>query len=235
MHHGIDGQAATPVKYERTPWGACYVRLTNTEKPGLYEYHETHAVLPCQRCQRPGAGGIIWAVPVDDFTTRWLGVQFFPFDEHGNVPREAYQAINSLGLSDQKADYSENWVEEVGHWWNHGHPWRAGPIWEDEVFMGTQGDVERGHLPDWDNWHLASSDRGLALMHRLWKEQVDRVREGLDPIGIERQRSEEGLVPIPADVQFVSWDQGLWLFNKSVDERMRMAEQRLAGARCDRM
>jgi 5,5'-dehydrodivanillate O-demethylase len=231
LHHGKDGQPPSPIKYERTPWGACYVRLQDTDRPGIYEYHETHAVFPCQRCQRPGAGGIIWAVPLDDFTTRWLGVQFFPFDKDGKVPREVYQAIHGQGLSDQKANYSENWVEEVGHWWNYGHPWRGGPIWEDEVFMGTQGDADRGFLPDWDKWHLASSDRGVALMHRLWKEQVDRVKEGLDPIGIIREPDDEKYIPITADVRHLSWEAGLARFNMTIEERMREREVELAEAR----
>jgi nitrite reductase/ring-hydroxylating ferredoxin subunit len=230
MHHGGELKQPTPVKYERTPWGACYVRLTDTERPGVYEYHETHAVLPCQRCQRPNAGTIIWAVPIDDFTTRWLGVSFYPFDKDGNVPQEAYQAINSQGLSDMKADYTEGWVEEVGHWWNHGHRWRGGPIWEDEVFMGTQGDAERGFLPDWDKWHLASSDRGVALMHRLWKEQVDRVKEGLDPIGIIREPANEMFIPVTADVRLLNWEDGMARFSMTVEERTREREADLAEA-----
>jgi nitrite reductase/ring-hydroxylating ferredoxin subunit len=230
MHHGIDGQPPTPLKYERTPWGTCYAELKNSEKSGLYEYHETHAVFPCQRCSRPGGATIIWAVPIDDYNTRWLGVSFFPFDKDGNLPAEVYRAINDPTPTDAKVDFSENWVEEVGHWWNHGHPWRGGPIWEDEVFMGTQGDAERGFLPDWDKWHLASSDRGVAMMHRIWKEQVDRVKEGLDPIGIDRDQDEEGYVPLTADVRYLNWDEGMWLFNKTIDERIELVEKSLAPA-----
>ena len=38
--------ARPPLRYDRTPWGARYVELKNTEKTGIYEYHETHAGLP---------------------------------------------------------------------------------------------------------------------------------------------------------------------------------------------
>ena len=169
--------------------------------------------------------------PIDDSTTRWLGVSFYPFDKDGNVPREAYRAINGQGLSDMKSDYTDGWVEEVGHWWNHGHRWRGGPIWEDEVFMGTQGDAERGFLPDWDNWHLASSDRGVALMHRLWKEQVDRVKEGLDPIGIIRAPDDEKFIPVPADVRLLNWEAGMERFNMTIEERTSEREADLARAR----
>jgi phenylpropionate dioxygenase-like ring-hydroxylating dioxygenase large terminal subunit len=228
MHHGLNGQEATPVKYERTPWGARYVVLRNTEQPGRFEYHETHAVLPCQRSGQPGASSMNWAVPIDDYNTRWFGVSFVPFDKDGNIPAEAYRRMNDLTPTDARANFSENWVEEVGHWWNFGHPWRGGPIWEDEVIMGTQGDAERGFLPDWEQWHLASSDRGVALMHRLWKEQVDRVKEGLDPIGVIREPDDARLVPLTGELRHLSWDEGMWLFNMSSEQRIDMVEKELS-------
>ena len=70
IHHGRDGQPATPIKFERTPWGACYVTLQDTRQPGVYEYHETHAVFPCQRAGQAGGSSMNWAVPVDDYKTR---------------------------------------------------------------------------------------------------------------------------------------------------------------------
>src|SRR5207247_3587967 len=67
--HGRDGQPPTPIKYERTPWGTCYVTLQNTRQPGVYHYHETHNVWPCQRLADPGGKGkgIKWVVPIDDY------------------------------------------------------------------------------------------------------------------------------------------------------------------------
>ncbi len=197
MHHGLDGQQATPVKYERTPWGARYAVLRNTEQPGRYEYHETHAVFPCQRSGQQGASSMNWAVPIDDFSTRWFGLSFIPFDKDGNIPAEAYRRLNNVSP-------------------------------EDEVIMGTQGDAERGFLPDWEQWHLASSERGVALMHRLWKEQVDRVKEGLDPIGVIREPDDDRLVPLTGEMCYLTWDEGLRLFSMSSEQRIEMVESDLA-------
>jgi phenylpropionate dioxygenase-like ring-hydroxylating dioxygenase large terminal subunit len=230
FHWGKDGRPPTPIRYDRTPWGARYVTLQDTARDGMFEYHETHAVFPCQRAGQSGGSSMNWAVPMDDYTTRWFGVHFQPFDEDGKIPEHALESINDFTLTDSRADVPDDWVEQVGHWWNLGHPWRSGPIWEDEVFMGTQGPAENGFLPNWEKWHMGSSDRGVALMHRIWKEQVDRVKEGLDPVGIIRDSEEDRPIPLTGDRRHLGWDEGIEMFNMSVEERMQVVERRLASA-----
>jgi hypothetical protein len=46
-------------------------------------------------------------------------------------------------------------------------------------------------LPDWDKWRLATSDSGLVLNREVWREQMERVKQGQDPIGIVRGLDEE--------------------------------------------
>ena len=36
-------------------------------------------------------------------------------------------------------DLPPDWAQQVGSYWNYGHPWRQGNIWEDEVAQQTQG------------------------------------------------------------------------------------------------
>ena len=127
-----------------------------------------------------------------------------------------------------RSTYSESWVEEVGHWWNHGHPWRGGPIWEDEVFMGTQGDAGPRFPSRLGQVALASSDRGVAMMHRLWKEQVDRVKEGLDPSASFVEPDDEHFIPVTADVRHFNSEDGVARFNLTIEERTREREQELA-------
>src|SRR5438552_1322248 len=85
MHHGGNGEPATPIKYERTPWGTRMAILKSTRDTGKYSYHETHTVWPTQRCNQEEAKSMKWAVPVDDYRTRWFTVDFFPFNEQGEV------------------------------------------------------------------------------------------------------------------------------------------------------
>jgi phenylpropionate dioxygenase-like ring-hydroxylating dioxygenase large terminal subunit len=225
MHHGRDGDPATPIKFETTPWGACYVTLQNTREPGLYEYHETHALFPCQRGRM---NQMNWAVPMDDYTTRWFGVWFEPFDQDGRIPDNVYRRMHADTPQDSGGPFYEGWVEDVGHWWNFGHPLRQGPIWEDEIAMGTQGPEERGRMPDWEKWTFGSSDRGLLLMHKLWREQIALVEDGADPVGIERGASSDALLPVPGRILQVDREEGMRLFNMDIDERIRAGEETLA-------
>ena len=226
FHHGRDGDPPTPIKFEQTPWGACYVTLQNTRTKGLYEYHETHAVLPCLRARTDTMN---WAVPIDDFTTRWFGVHFEPFDENGQVTEAALRRFQADRPLDSGGPFYEGWVEDVGYWWNLGHPLRQGPIWEDEVTMSSQGREERGGMPDFEKMTFGSSDKGVLLMHKLWKEQIARVQDGIDPVGIVRGPQAEEMIPLPGVVAVVDRQEGERLFGMTVEERIERQAESLRG------
>jgi hypothetical protein len=57
-------------------------------------------------------------------------------------------------------------------------------------------------------------------MHELWEEQVERVQEGLDPLGIIRGAEGEEIIPIPGENMNLPWDEGMRLFNMSLAERV---------------
>ncbi|MBM2810617.1 MAG: aromatic ring-hydroxylating dioxygenase subunit alpha [Chloroflexi bacterium] len=219
LHWGQNGEPASPLKYERSPWGAYYIYIANTPKAGVYHYHETHAVFPCVRHVGGSGKGLHWAVPIDDHTTRWFSVSFHPtVDSHPQT--DVAQSLLDPRPMDGHANLPDDWVEQVGRWWNLGHPWRQGQIWEDEVAMGTQGDPAHDGFPDWERWHLGTSDRGMMLNHQLWREQIDRVREGLDPIGIIRGHAAEELIRVPAAQFHLGFDEAMRLFNMSLEDRI---------------
>ena len=177
-------------------------------------------MLPCQRAGQIGGSNMNWAVPIDDFTTRWLGVSFHPYGKDGKLPESAMRRMAPDTPNDSGGPFYDGWYEDIGYWWNTGHPLRQGPIWEDEAIMTTQGSNERNRLPNWDKWRLGTSDRGVLLMHELWEEQVERVQEGLDPLGIIRGPQAEQIIPLPGENLHLSWDEGMRLFNMSLDERI---------------
>jgi phenylpropionate dioxygenase-like ring-hydroxylating dioxygenase large terminal subunit len=224
MHWGIDGRPPTPIKFERTPWGTRMVILKSDRGGKAYLYHETHTVWPTQRCNFTGARSIKWAVPIDDYRTRWMCVDFHPFDENGNVTPEAERSLRAAGPSISHAvDLPLDWAQQVGAWWNLGHPWRQGNIWEDEVAQQTQGSAERNYLPDWEKWHLATSDRGVLLNRELWREQIDRIQEGLDPIGVVRDASQDKPIYITSDdIRGLTWDEGMKLWGLTPEQRLEM-------------
>jgi hypothetical protein len=116
-----------------------------------------------------------------------------------------------------------DWAQQVGHWWNLGHPWRQNVPWEDEVAQQTQGPEERHYLPDWEKWRLATSDQGLLLNREVWREQMERVKQGLDPIGVTRGPETDALIRIPGDNIFdLTWGEAMQLFNMTAEERCAM-------------
>ncbi|MBV8083372.1 MAG: Rieske 2Fe-2S domain-containing protein [Chloroflexi bacterium] len=231
MHHGRDGRPPTPVKYERTPWGTRDVVIKDTPQDGRYEYYELHTVWPSFRVNFAGGNSIKFALPIDDYTTRWFVVDFFPFDEKGQPPAQAQRWLTSTGPSINKGagNLPKNWHEQVGGWWDLGHPWRQGVFWEDHVTQISQNPRGR-KLPDWDKWHLGASDKGLTLNRRLWKEQIKRVKAGLDPIGVIRDQAQgEQLIHVPAEVAHVDWETGMQLFNQSSEQRLKHIDPRTGG------
>ena len=160
-----------------------------------------------------------WAVPVDDHRTRWLTVDFYPFED-GEPTDEAMRAMRQTFNIGYAENLPLDWAQQVGAWWNLGHPARQGPIWEDEAIMSTQGSDERGRFPDWDKWRLATSDRGVLFMHELWEEQVERIQEGLDPVGIIRGPEAEQIIPIPGENLHIPWDEGKRLWDMPLQERI---------------
>jgi nitrite reductase/ring-hydroxylating ferredoxin subunit len=60
--------------------------------------------------------------------------------------------------------------------------WEGIPALEDLVLQGSQGAIPERRLE-----HLASSDRGVIMMRRIWHKAMADVAEGRDPKGVERQ------------------------------------------------
>ncbi|HLG73982.1 MAG TPA: hypothetical protein VK009_26485, partial [Chloroflexota bacterium] len=54
-------------------------------------------------------------------------------------------------------------------------------ICQDHMAWETQGPIA-----DRTNEHLSYSDRGVAMLRRMLRENIDRVEQGLDPLGVIR-------------------------------------------------
>ncbi|MBV9121595.1 MAG: hypothetical protein JOZ39_12875 [Chloroflexi bacterium] len=167
-----------------------------------------------------------FGTPIDDFNTRWFVVDFYPLDEGGHPTAESLRAANNTTNGLSRATMEPGWPAQVGGWWDHGNPLRQGVMWEDEIICATQGTSDRNNLPNWEEWHLGSSDRGVVFQRKQWREQVERVRKGLDPIGIVRDPAEaEKMIHVTADFKRMSWEDAARMFDMSVDERLAQIER----------
>jgi hypothetical protein len=62
----------------------------------------------------------------------------------------------------------------------------AGVQPEDHTILETQG-----WIAPRESEHLATSDRGIALLRRMLLREIARVQQGLDPIGVVRDESQD--------------------------------------------
>jgi hypothetical protein len=60
--------------------------------------------------------------------------------------------------------------------------WEGIPALEDLVLQESQGEI-----PDRRLEHLATSDRGVIMMRRIWHKAMADVAEGRDPKGVARE------------------------------------------------
>jgi 5,5'-dehydrodivanillate O-demethylase len=54
----------------------------------------------------------------------------------------------------------------------------------------------QGALTDRSQEHLGVSDRGIAMLRKLLKEQIDAVREGKEPIGVVRDPEKNKIIDL---------------------------------------
>ena len=62
--------------------------------------------------------------------------------------------------------------------------WEGVPALEDLVLQESQGAI-----PDRRLEHLATSDRGVVMMRRIWHKAMEDVANGKDPKGVDRRQN----------------------------------------------
>ncbi len=114
-------------------------------------------------------------VPLDDTHTRVYQVRFDPTPD-GSLVDQAEPAREQgephkepMGTPHPVARYTMHAVDA-----------------QDYMAWETQGPIANRA-----GEHLASSDRGVVLLRRLVKEQIERVQQGLDPLGVVRDPQHE--------------------------------------------
>jgi 5,5'-dehydrodivanillate O-demethylase len=108
---------------------------------------------------------LAWRVPIDDSTTLSFMVnRVGSFDEDMRkrmVNAEDYQEIT------RKVMECEMTLDEV----DPDHPLL--PVIQDTVTIGGQGVIA-----DRSSEHLGQSDRGIALLRRIWSREMQAISEG---------------------------------------------------------
>ncbi|MEJ7930521.1 aromatic ring-hydroxylating dioxygenase subunit alpha [Ramlibacter sp. AN1015] len=125
-------------------------------------------MVPNVQLRHGQAGGVGFVVPVDDTSHRLCFAMKIPESENA-LPRSPNLRKWSTMTPEERQRYPGDWEAQVGQ----------GPI--------TLHSEE----------HLATSDKGVAMLRRTLAQQIKAVQEGKDPAGLIFDPSQE-LVRVPA-------------------------------------
>jgi nitrite reductase/ring-hydroxylating ferredoxin subunit len=174
LHTAFSGAQFTPkmairpqVSWDYTDLGMRYVAHRRLDD-GREMDRITHVMFPNIRsvpnvALLPGiAESMGWLVPIDDKAHRTFHITRMPLDFEG-VP------LVTAPVWPGGKKWSE--LTEDEHWITPGD-------WEIQAGLGENGITHHSEE------HLATSDKGVAMLRRLLKKQIKIVHDGGDPIGV---------------------------------------------------
>jgi 5,5'-dehydrodivanillate O-demethylase len=169
----------------------------NVDDIEAYDFYRVPIGLMKRRVQRGGRGNehpLIFPcilrvgdhtqirVPVDDTHTTIFRVIFEPTLDGSIVEDEGEPPVEYSGAYKEPADaihpftrFNMNLVDVPGYThfdWVQGQDYMA---WETQ-----------GPLADRSVERLATSDRGIVMLREMMREEIAKVQQGLDPMGVER-------------------------------------------------
>ena len=110
-------------------------------------------------------------VPIDDTHTMHMRLFFYP-TEDGSAPEDAFEP-------------EITWEKPIKEDPEKSHPETRFILHsvnsQDQMAWETQGPITDRSIE-----HLSYSDRGVVLLRRHTKEQIERVQRGEDPVGYQR-------------------------------------------------
>jgi len=154
-----------------------YFVMPTMNKTG-YHHEEDHPA--GFRAAHPGYEAMRWRVPVDDLHTLHVTVAFSPL-------------INGKPAPALPADRQDEGISETP----------PGVFrWDESIGAIARGDQDRcaqesqGPIFDRTMEHLGTSDKGVILLRNLYREAIEAVQKGLDPLGVLRSPAKNKIIEI---------------------------------------
>lgn len=116
-------------------------------------------------------------VPVDDTHTWHLWYTCYKPDAGIPIPRQDVIPLYEVPWRDEKGDFIVDFVD-------------------GQDIMAV---VSQGEIADRSREHLGVSDAGVIMFRRMLLEQIERMRSGVDPMGIIRDPAKNVLIALPQE------------------------------------
>ena len=195
---GLQAQYKEKNEFVRCEYGIQKVRVTDGRNPGDPPRSEQHPlVFPTILRLVTGVDAVVaqgfdavqtfteadtqlkymhnmqFRAPIDDTHVQVFHVYFMPSTTTVSKP-EADVPFEHCALKDEHGGYNLRIITA-----------------QDAMVWETQGG-----LTDRSREHLGVSDRGVAMLRRLLKEQIDIVRDGGDPMGVIRDPAKNTVIDL---------------------------------------
>jgi 5,5'-dehydrodivanillate O-demethylase len=164
------------VGFDVFPFGIVKRRVLEGGSEADDDWKEGHPLLfpNTLRVGEHGRARLQIRVPIDDTHTWHLWYSCYSFDGV-ETPRQERIPLYDVVWRDERGEFVVDFVDggDIMAW------------------------VTQGPIADRTREMLGSSDRGIALYRRLLLEQVERVRQGEDPLGV--LRDDPGVIDLPQE------------------------------------
>ena len=155
----------------------------NMNKVG-YHLNEDHPA--AFAATHEGYEALRWRVPVDDTNTMHFTLYFAP-RVNGKITAKLPKDQSAEGLGDSVLG-KYRWDEETG-WIARGD--------QDRCAQESQGPIF-----DRSGEHLGVSDEGVIQLRRMFRECIEAVQQGKDPVGVVRDPVKNKMITIvPGEIQ----------------------------------
>ncbi len=116
-------------------------------------------------------------VPIDDTHTWHLWYACYEPAEGAPPPRQDHIPLYDVPWRDADGGFRQDFIDgqDIMAW------------------------VSQGPIADRTRERLGDSDRGVVLLRRMLFEQIERVRDGLDPLGVVRDAGENEIIELPQE------------------------------------
>ncbi|HEX9442671.1 MAG TPA: Rieske 2Fe-2S domain-containing protein [Candidatus Binatia bacterium] len=172
FEHGIVNTYTRRVDGKRWAHVNFFVLPTMNKTGNVEEGHPTEH-------RASSAGEVMrWRVPVDDACSMHFTVEFGAAAE-GRPPPRIIEDRSEQGIVESKPGVYR-WDDAIG-WFARGD--------QDRAAQESQGAIY-----DRSGEHLAATDKGVILLRRLYREAIEAVEKGRDPLGVVRDPAKNEII-----------------------------------------
>ena len=160
----VDGKQWSHVNY--------FVMPTMNKTGNVEEGHPTEH-------RASSAGEVMrWRVPVDDTCSMHFTVEFGAVRD-GKPVAKIMEDRSDQGIVETKQGVYR-WDDSIG-WFARGD--------QDRAAQESQGTIY-----DRSTEHLGATDKGVILLRRLYRESIEAVQSGRDPLGVVRDPAKNEMI-----------------------------------------